>query len=119
MGFTKEPDRVISGLSRSPNLSRLVLAFYGSIEHAEEALQEVRKNRFRRSGVVHRTDDGRLKFLHAGLSPTFCTIVATAAAMAILLLGNVLRTDLWWSVIAAVAFWGVAWFGMLWLGLGR
>ena len=47
-------------------VSRLVLGFYGSVEHAEEALHEIRKNRFRRSAVVHCADDGDLNFLYAG-----------------------------------------------------
>ena len=99
-------------------LSRLVLGFYGSVEHAEEALHEVRKNHFRRSGVVHQTDDGHLKFLHAGFSPSNRAAAATAVAIVVGLTANVLRSDVWELVLAVPSGFLITWFGTLWLGLG-
>ncbi len=98
--------------------SRLVLGFYGSVEHAEEALHEVRKDHFRRSAVVHRGEEGRLKILYAGLSPHRRAAFAIALALVLLLSGNVLQTGRGAQVLLALSGFLVAWFGTLWLGLG-
>ena len=82
-------------------MSRLVLGFYGSVEHAEEALHEIRKNHFRRSAVVHRAEDGRLKILYAGLSPYSRAAFAIALALALIFLSEVLRTDRWAQILLA------------------
>ena len=73
--------------------SRLVLGFYGSVEHAEEALHEVRKNHFRRSAIVHCAEDGRLKILYAGLSPYSRAAFAIAVALVLIFMGEVFRAD--------------------------
>jgi cyclic beta-1,2-glucan synthetase len=99
-------------------VSRLVLAFYGSVEHAEEALHEVRKNHFRRSAVVHCAEDGRLKLLYAGLSPYSRGAFAIALAVVLILLGEVLRADRWVQILLASCGFLITWFGTLWLGLG-
>ena len=101
-----------------PGVSRLVLGFYGSVEHAEEALHEIRKNHFRRSGVVQCADDGVLNFLYAGLSPYHRTALAGAMAVVLVLLGRVLREEGWQQVLLASCGFLVTWFGTLWLGLG-
>src|SRR6476646_11306882 len=105
----------INGKSR---VSRLVLAFYTSVEHAEEALHEVRKNHFRRSAVVHCAEDARLKLLYAGLSPYSRGAFAIALALVLILLGGVLRADRWVQILLASCGFLITWFGTLWLGLG-
>jgi cyclic beta-1,2-glucan synthetase len=101
-----------------PGVSRLVLGFYGSVEHAEEALHEIRKNRFRRSAVVQCADDGVLNFLYAGLSPYSRAALAIAMAVALVLLGRGLREERWEQVLLASCGFLVTWFGSLWLGWG-
>jgi len=98
--------------------SRLVLAFYRSVEHAEEALQEVRKNHFRRSGVVHCAQDGRLRILYAGFSPYSRAAAGIVLAFLLILLGQVLRADQWEQILLALSGFLMTWFGTLWLGLG-
>src|SRR5438552_11676472 len=99
-------------------VSRLVLGFYGSVEHAEESLREVRKNHFRRSAVVHRAEDGRLKILYAGLSPYSRAAFAIVLALVFVLLGEALRKDLLTQILLALCGFLLTWFGTLWLGLG-
>src|ERR1700745_417471 len=105
----------INGKSR---VSRLVLAFYGSVEHAEEALHEVRKNHFRRSAVVHCAEDGRLKILYAGLSPYSRGALGIISAFLLILLSQVLRLNRWDEILLALSGFLMTWFGSLWLGLG-
>jgi cyclic beta-1,2-glucan glucanotransferase len=99
-------------------VSRLVLAFYGSAEHAEEALHEVRKNHFRRSAVVHCAEDGRPKILYAGLSPYSRGAFAIALALCVIILGEVLPLERWAQILLASLGFLITWFGSLWLGLG-
>jgi cyclic beta-1,2-glucan synthetase len=97
-----------------------MLAFYGSSEHAEEALHEVRKNHFRRSAVIHRAEDGHFRILHAGLSPYVRTGFAVAFALLLTLLGEVLPTDRWLQVLLGFAGFLTAWLIAPWvLGLQR
>src|SRR5438876_9892347 len=99
-------------------VSRLVLGFYGSVEHAEESLVEVRKNHFRRSAVVHRSEDGRLKILYAGLSPYSRAVFGIILALVLVALAAVLRKDLLTQILLALCGFVLTWFGTLWLGLG-
>ena len=99
--------------------SRLVLGFYGSVEHAEEALREVRKNHFRRAGIVHRADDGSLKFLHDGLLPYSRAAAAIASVFVVVLFGSTLRKDLSEFVVAVVGGFLITLFGSRWLMSGR
>ncbi len=100
----------ITGKSR---VSSLVLGFYGSVEHAEEALHEVRKNRFRRSAVVHCTEDGRFGILYAGLSPYSRGAFAIAVALVFVILGEILRADRWEQILLASCGFLITWFGAL------
>src|SRR5438128_10248303 len=103
---------------RKSRVSRLVLGFYGSVEHAEEALHEVRKNHFRRSAVVHRAEDGRLKILCAGLSPSSRGAFGMVLAFVVILLSQVLHMDRWEQILLALSGFLMTWFGTLRLGLG-
>lgn len=88
------------------------------MEHAEEALQEARKNRIRRSGAVHRAEDGQLTFSHSGLGPLHRGIFGFAMALIATLVAGLL--ELQPGTIAAMALCGflITWFGTLWLGWG-
>jgi cyclic beta-1,2-glucan synthetase len=66
----------------------LLLGFYSSVEHADEALHEVRKDRIRRSATLHRADDGRFHATSAGLAPYLRIGLPIAIAAAITLLGR-------------------------------
>ncbi len=88
-------------LLRSSRVFRLVLAFYGSAEHAEEALHEVRKNHFRRSAVVHCGEDNRTRILYSGLSPYSRAAFAIALALCAVFLGEVLRIERWAQILLA------------------
>lgn len=98
--------------------SRLVLGFYGSVEHAEEALHEVRKSHFWRSGVVERAEDGRITILYAGFSPYSRAAFAIVLAVALILVGEFVRADPWAQILVASCGFLITWFGTLWLGLG-
>jgi cyclic beta-1,2-glucan synthetase len=89
-------------------VTRLVLGFYGSVEHAQEALDEVRRNRFRRSATIHRAENGRLRIAYAGLSPYSRLAFAFTLALLLSLL----------SYVFAIAVFLITWFGTVWLGLG-
>ena len=99
-------------------VSRLVLGFYGSVEHAEEALHEIRKNHFRRSAVVQCAEDGALNYLYEGFSPYLRAALSIAVAIVLVLLGRVLHEERWAQILLASCGFLVTWFGTLWLGLG-
>ncbi|MEQ1945809.1 MAG: glucoamylase family protein [Bryobacteraceae bacterium] len=97
---------------------RLVLGFYRSKEHAEEALHEARRNGIRRSGAVHRAEDGQLTFSHSGLGPLPRGVFGCAVALMASLVAG--RVELHPGAIAAVALFAflLSWFGTLWSGWG-
>ena len=98
--------------------SRFVLGFYDSIEHADEALREVRKDRFRRSAAVHRSEDGRLRIQYGGFSPYTRAIVSAVLALVIVLLGEALQPSGWVQILLASGAFLFGWLGQIWLGLG-
>ena len=100
------------GITAESRASRSVLGFYRSAEHAEEALHAARKNHFRRSGVVHRTEDGRLKFFHAGLAPRDRAAFGIVVALAVVLLAEILGMRLWALFLLALCGFLIIWFGM-------
>jgi hypothetical protein len=81
---------------RSPGAgpARSVLALYHSDEHAREALDELKKQRFRRSAVVHRTRDGQLKVTHA-LPRTYRAAWSGVLALTGVLIVEALDLPLW------------------------
>src|SRR6188474_2230131 len=97
-------------------LSRFVLGFYQSVEHAEEALHALRKNQYWRSGVVHRTVEGELEFFYAGLSPINRAAAATAVALLVVRITALIRSNSWELVLAAAAGFGMTWLLTLWFG---
>ncbi len=99
-------------------LFRFVLAFYRSKEHAEEALGEARKNNFWRSAVVLRTENGRLKFLHAGLHPTSRVAFGIFFALILSLATRIFEADPRLLTLSALTGFAIAWYGTLLLGLG-
>jgi hypothetical protein len=105
-------------ISLESRVFRSVLGFYRSAEHAEEALHAARKNHFRRSAAVHRAEDGRLKFFHAGLAPRDRAAFGIAVALVVALLSEILRTRLWALVLLPLSGFLITWFGTLWLGFG-
>ena len=105
-------------ITRHSRVSRLVLGFYGSLEHAEETLHEVRKSHFRRSAAVHCAEDGRFRILYAGLSPYSRGAFSIGLAFVLILFGQVLRADRWAQILLASCGFLITWFGTLWLGLG-
>jgi cyclic beta-1,2-glucan synthetase len=105
-------------ISAEYRVFRSVLGFYRSAEHAEEALHAARKNHFRRAAAVHRAEDGRLKFFHAGLAPRDRAAFGIVVALVVALLSEILRTRLWALVLLALSGFLITWFGTLWLGFG-
>ncbi len=99
-------------------MSRLVLAFYGSVEHAEEALHEVRKNDFRLFAIIHRMEDGHSKILYAALSPYSRGAFAAAFALAITLSGEAFHLGQWARILLPTVGFLITWFGSLWLSWG-
>jgi len=99
-------------------LSRLVLAFYRSEEHAAEALREAAKNNFLRSAAVHRSEDGRLKLSYGGLASWHRRALALAMAFALAMLSELLQAPRWTLVFWALGGYLIVWFGTLWLGFG-
>jgi len=97
---------------------RLALGFYRSEEHAEEALHEARKSHFRRSAVVHRANDGSLKFFHAGLAPRDRAAFGIVTALSLRLLAGVFGLHLWALILLPLCGFLITWFGTLWLGFG-
>jgi hypothetical protein len=97
---------------------RLVLGFYRSEEHAEEALGEVEKNGFRRATVVHCSEDGRLKFRYGMLSPVSHVTIAITMAVLVALVAT--RLGVYGPKLGIWAFCGflLTWFGTGWLGFG-
>jgi cyclic beta-1,2-glucan synthetase len=96
---------------------RFVLGFYRSEEHAVEALHEARRNHSRRSAVVHRSKDARLKFL-PGLALRNRASFGTGFALVLALAGWTLGSDPRVMILLGVAGFLIAWFGVLWLGFG-
>jgi len=98
--------------------SRLILGFYRSEEHAEEALREARKNGVRRSAAAHCAGPGRLTFSHAGLGPfdraVFGFVVALLSAGA----AGALGWKPWALTLSALGGFLITWFGTIWLGFG-
>ena len=97
---------------------RLVLGFYRSTEHAEEALQEARKNYIRRSGAAHRAENGQLTFSHTGLGPLHRGIFGCAVALVATLAAERLELQPWMIAVVALCCFSITWFGTLWLGWG-
>jgi hypothetical protein len=97
---------------------RLVLGFYRSEEHAEEALRQARKNRVQRSAAVHRTADGQLKIAYAGLGPLHRAVFSASIALLSALLAQAFTLELWVLTLSAFAGFLLAWFGTTWFGLG-
>ncbi len=95
-----------------------MLGFYRSTEHAEEALHAARKNHFRCSAAVHRAEDGRLSFFHAGLAPRDRAAFGIVMALVVALLAEILEARLWALVPLALCGFLITWFGTLWLGFG-
>ena len=95
-----------------------MLGFYRSEEHAEDALHEARKNHFRCSGVVHRAEDGRLRFFYARLAPRDRAAIGIAIALVVALLAEILGIRLGILVLLGLSGFLSIWFGMLWLGFG-
>jgi hypothetical protein len=95
-----------------------VLAFYRSEEHAKEALDEARKNHFRRAAVVYRAEDGRLKSWHAGLAPRDRAAFGIALALVFALAAGTLGANLPALALLGLVGFLIAWFGPLWLGFG-
>ncbi|MBI4446447.1 MAG: hypothetical protein HY645_11125 [Acidobacteria bacterium] len=108
----------IQTITLKPGISRLVLAFYRSAEHAEEAFREARKHRFRRSAVVHCSEDSRLKFLHAGYAPWIRTAFGIVMGLALGLLAETRGTDLPVQMLWASCGFLSAWFASFWLRFG-
>ena len=98
-------------------VSRFVLGFHRSGEHAEEALREARKKHFRRSAVVHRAEDGRLKFA-PGLLPNRRAAIGIGFVLVLTLLAGILGADRRALVVLGLAGFLAGWFGFLWLGFG-
>jgi len=98
--------------------SRLVLGFYRSEEHAEEALRQARKNRAQRSAVVHRTAGGQLKIAHAGLGPLPRAAFGASIALLCALLTWAFAPDLSIVALSALSGFLLAWFGSAWSGSG-
>jgi len=96
----------------------LVLGFYGSAEHAEEALHEVRKSHFRRSGVVHRAEDGRFRILSAGSSPYLRAALAVALALLLTLICEGLGVVRWAEILLASSGFLAVWLRTPWWGVG-
>ncbi len=113
--MTKAP---LSRLSGEFRVRRLVVGFYRSEEHAEEALREARKNGFFRSAAVHRAEDGGLKYFHAGLAPAVRACVALAFAAALALAVKVAGLSMQASIAFGAGGFLIGWYGTLWLGLG-
>jgi cyclic beta-1,2-glucan synthetase len=109
------PSQLMKGKSR---VARLVIGFHASSEHAEEALQEVRKSHFRRSAVIHRAEDGRLTILSRGPSPYLRAILAVLVAAGLALAGRAFGLDLWIQLLLALFGVLAAWLGTSWWGLG-
>jgi cyclic beta-1,2-glucan synthetase len=99
-------------------VSRLVLGFYGSVEHAEEALAGIRKKHFRRSSAIRRSDDGRIEFLHRGISGINRLVVASAAALATVFILKGLHSDLRDLSIGALVGFGIPLLLTVWFGAG-
>jgi cyclic beta-1,2-glucan synthetase len=100
------------------NTSRLVLGYYRSEEHAEEALRAARKNRLRRSAAVYRSESGQLRAAHAGLGPFNRALFAAAVALLFALAAETFAERSWMLPVAALLGFLVAWFGSIWLGFG-
>src|SRR5205814_1030346 len=109
---------LIHSVTPNDRAARVVFGFYGSVEHAQEALHALRKAHFRRSGIVRRTNKGKLEFFHAGFSPANRMAAATAVAVLCVLIANLRRLDLWELVLAGAAGFSAPWFLTLQLGLG-
>jgi cyclic beta-1,2-glucan synthetase len=96
-----------------------VLAFYDSAEHAAEALEELRKNRFRRSALICRGEDGRLGFAHTGFSRLIPAALAIAIALVLALAGGAMGAGPWEWVLLASAGLLVGALLALWMRLRR
>ena len=96
---------------------RFVLGFYRSEEHAAEALHAARQKHFQRSAVVHRAEDGDLKFSpgfgsgrRAALGAGFTLAFASAAVL--------LGADQPVASLFGLTGFLASWFGFSWLGFG-
>ena len=97
--------------------SRFVLAFYRSEEHAEEALREAWKKHFWRSAIIHRTQDGRPKFVE-GLGSVRRATLRIGFTLSLALLAGFFGAD--WRAVALFGALGflVVWLAFLWVGVG-
>src|SRR5690349_6247546 len=99
-------------------IPRFVLAFYRSAEHAEEAIKEVKKNRFRRSAAVHRAEDGRLTFIWASLAPRNRAAFGLVLGLVLAVSSGLFGMERWAFLLLGLAGFPLAWFAPLWLGFG-
>ena len=78
---------------------------------------EARKQHFRRSAVVHRAEDGRLKFA-PGVLPSRRAALGIGCVLVLTLLAGILGVDRRALVLLGLAGFLAGWFGFLWLGFG-
>src|ERR1043165_4487205 len=97
---------------------RLVLGFYASEEHAQEAFREIHKGHFRQSAVVQRAADGRFVVLSAGSAPYIRAALAIVSASALAFFGALAGVDGRFQVLLALSALLAVWLGAPWWGLG-
>ena len=96
---------------------RLVLGFYRSEEHAEEALHEARKNGFRRSAVaIARRRRFKVFTRRAWTSRPGC--IRSRHGTDLRSAGRDRSTGFGGLVLAGLCGFLITWFGTLWLGFG-
>ena len=83
-----------------------------------EALEEVRKNGFRRSAVIHRATDDTVSINHKGFGALERVVSATSIALVFALLGLLFAFPALALVLAGLLGFLITWFGTLWFGLG-
>jgi hypothetical protein len=96
----------------------LVIGFYRNAEHAEEALHEARKNRFRHSVVVHRVEDGRLKYWYGRRAPAGRATIGVALAVFLAVVAEAFGANPPLMVFLAGCAFLLTWFCALRLGFG-
>ncbi len=97
-------------------IPKLVVGFYRSDEHAEEALRDARNHGFRHSAVVHRAVDGRLRVFYTRMAPGDRAVLSAAVGVLLALGAGLLSTNLRAQVLVGAVACALAWIGALGLG---